>query len=491
MFRLQDLKVNSRTVKVHIGNGNFKEKTWKSLYVGDVVKVEKNEYFPSDILLLSSSYDDGICYVETMNLDGETNLKLKRCLEATLSLDHDVEFSNFKATIRCEDPNPSLYSFIGNFEFEDQMYALSPAQVLLRDSKLCNTEYIYGVVIFSGLDAKVGKNSTRSPSKRSRIERKMDHIIYTLFTMLFFISFISAVGSTVYTEFQMLNWWYLQPDGKDQFFNPKRPKWSGILQFVRALILYGYLIPVSLYVSIEVVKVLQAVLINSDIQMYDEETCNSAMARTSNLNEELGQVEMILSDKTGTLTCNQMEFRKCSISGVSYGGEVTEVDLAASQRMNADLEKYLLSVDESSSVSQSLDTFEFSVAEPSFRKLKTMSVGEDIKNPSNNNEKLARLGKESIVKGFNFKDYRLLNKSWINRPQSSDIAMFLRVLALCHTGIPVEDDNTGKLKYEAESPEEVSFLIASQEFGFQFYKRTQSVMVLKELNLSSGMEVER
>eukprot|EP00268_Persea_americana_P023564 TRINITY_DN23132_c0_g2_i2.p1 TRINITY_DN23132_c0_g2~~TRINITY_DN23132_c0_g2_i2.p1 ORF type:complete len:977 (+),score=213.52 TRINITY_DN23132_c0_g2_i2:372-3302(+) len=502
---LQDLKVNSRTVKVHIGNGNFKEKTWKSLHVGEVVKVEKNGYFPSDILLLSSSYDDGLCYVETMNLDGETNLKLKRCLDATLSLDHDVEFSSFKATIRCEDPNPNLYSFIGNLKFEDQIYALSPAQVLLKDTKLRNTEYIYGVVIFSGPDTKVVKNSTRSPSKRSSIERKMDLVIYVLFTMLTLISLISAVGSYVYTKFQMLNWWYLQPngkdplpdgkdsqpDGKDCFFDPKRPEWSGILPFVRALILYGYLIPISLYVSIEVVKVLQAMLINSDIKLYDEETGNSAMARTSNLNEELGQVEMILSDKTGTLTCNQMEFRKCSIAGASYGGEVTDVDLAASERMNANLEKNLFSIDESNSISQSLDIFDFSVAEISFRNLKITPDEEDIENPINKRKKLSRLGQNSIIKGFNFKDDCLLNKIWIKKPQSSDIAMFFRVLALCHTGIPAEDDNKGKLRYEAESPEEVAFLIASQEFGFQFCKRTQSVMVLRELDPSSGVEVDR
>ena len=76
---LQDIEMNSHMVKVHTGNGSFVNKPWKDL-VGGIVKVEKDQYFPSDLLLLSSSYDDGLCYVETMNLDGETNLKLKRCL---------------------------------------------------------------------------------------------------------------------------------------------------------------------------------------------------------------------------------------------------------------------------------------------------------------------------------------------------------------------------------------------------------------------------
>jgi len=173
----QDLNVNTRTVKARTGNGLFVDKLCSGLSVGDVVKVNKDEYFPSDLLLLSSSYEDGVCYVETLNLDRETNLKVKRCLEVTLDLNEDAKFSELKATIRCEDPNRSLYNFVGNLEFDNKMHPLSPSQVLLRDSKLRNTDYVYGVVIFSGHDTKVVGNSTTSPSKRSRLERKTDKVV--------------------------------------------------------------------------------------------------------------------------------------------------------------------------------------------------------------------------------------------------------------------------------------------------------------------------
>ncbi|KAF5180176.1 Phospholipid-transporting atpase [Thalictrum thalictroides] len=481
---IQDLKENSRMAKVHVENGIFVHKPWKSLCVGDVVKVEKNGYFPSDLLLISSSYEDGLCYVETMNLDGETNLKAKRSLEVTLALDEDMEFNNFKATICCEDPNPNLYSFVGNLEFQGDSYPLCPAQILLRDSKLRNTEYVYGVIIFSGMDTKVVQNSTRSPSKRSRVERKMDLVIYLLFSMLVFISLLTAVGSAYYTKYEMKTLWYLRPDDTDEYFNPSKPLLSGALQFIRALILYGYLIPISLYVSIEVVKVLQAMLINKDIELYDETTCKSVEARTSNLNEELGQVEIILTDKTGTLTCNQMEFRKCSIAGVSYGGEVSQVGLAATKIMNTELEKYSFYSEETDSTSQSFEMFEFSIADHKNQNDSQVSELAKITIPE------SPIG-ESVIKGFNFDDERLLNKNWINRSNIPDITMFFRVMALCHTGIPVDDDGTEKLKYEAESPEEVAFLIASQEFGFQFFQRTQSTMVLKEVNPASGGVVER
>ncbi|CAF2090058.1 probable phospholipid-transporting ATPase 8 [Brassica rapa] len=449
--RRQDIEANNRRVLVLSKNGEFSETKWKNLRVGDLVKVHKDEYFPADLLLLSSSYEDGVCYVETMNLDGETNLKLKHALEITSVEESSIK--NFRGgVIKCEDPNEHLYSFVGTLHYQGQQYPLSPQQMLLRDSKLRNTDFIVGVVVFTGHDTKVMQNATDPPSKRSKIERKMDKIVYILFSILIVIAFTGSVFFGIITrrdvtdDGKKMRRWYLRPDRTTVFYEPRRAVLASFFHFLTALMLYGYLIPISLYVSIEVVKVLQSIFINQDQEMYHEETDRPARARTSNLNEELGQVDTILSDKTGTLTCNSMEFVKCSISGTAYGRGMTEVELA-------------------------------------LRKQKGMSMrpqDDEIKaNPTKS------------VKGFNFWDERVVDGQWINQPNAELIQKFFRVLAICHTAIPDVDGESGEISYEAESPDEAAFVIASRELGFEFFARSQTHISLHEIDHVSGEKVDR
>ena len=280
-------------------------------------QVHGDEYFPADLILLSSSTAEGVAYIETMNLDGETNLKIKKGLEETWAFTEEG-VHKFSGHVECEQPNNSLYTFTGNLLLADEAgrvetLSLSPMQVLLRGSSLRNTTYITGVVFFSGHDTKVMMNGTEAPSKRSRLERQLDSVVLFMFFTLIVMCIIGSVNVATLTKNNGVSMWYLastDADVVDQY-NPSKPDLVGLENFVTLLILYSYLIPISLYVSIEMVKLVQSmVFINMDRKMYHRETDTPALARTSNLNEELGMVDTVLSDKTGTLTCNVMEFFK-------------------------------------------------------------------------------------------------------------------------------------------------------------------------------------
>uniref|UniRef100_A0A4W3IKH9 Phospholipid-transporting ATPase n=1 Tax=Callorhinchus milii TaxID=7868 RepID=A0A4W3IKH9_CALMI len=266
----------------------------------------------TDGVCLSPVEPQSMCYIQTSNLDGETNLKIRQGLHQTSEIKDIESLMKFYGKLECENPNRYLYEFIGNLYFANSStFPLGPDQILLRGAQLRNTQWVHGVVVYTGHDTKLMQNTIRAPIKLSNVEQITNMQILFLFCTLLFISLVCSVGSLIWNNSHYGMFWYLGLTGKasDNFgFN--------ILTFI---ILFNNLIPISLLVTLEVVKFVQALFINWDEDMIYEATNTPAVARTSTLNEELGQVKYIFSDKTGTLTCNVMVFKKCTVAGIAYG----------------------------------------------------------------------------------------------------------------------------------------------------------------------------
>ncbi|CAN6288228.1 unnamed protein product [Urochloa humidicola] len=427
-----DMSINNAHVDILQGQ-HWESTPWKRLQVGDIVRIKQDGYFPADVLFLSSTNPDGVCYIETANLDGETNLKIRKALEKTWDFVSPDRASGFKGEVQCEQPNNSLYTFTGNLIVDKQTIPLSPNQLLLRGCSLRNTEYIVGAVIFTGHETKVMMNSMNVPSKRSTLEKKLDKLILALFATLFSMCVIGAIGSGVFINDK---YFYLGLRGhvEDQF-NPKNRFVVTILTMFTLITLYSTIIPISLYVSIEMIKFIQCTqFINNDLHMYHAESDTPALARTSNLNEELGQVEYIFSDKTGTLTRNLMEFFKCSIGGEMYGTGITEIEKGGAERAGIRID----------------------------------------------DDEAKRSASAVHEKGFNFDDARLMRGAWRNEHNNEACKEFFRCLAICHTVLPEGEETPEKISYQAASPDEAALVAAAKNFGFFFYRRTPTTVMVRE-----------
>lgn len=411
-----DKALNNSKARILRGS-NFEETKWINVAVGDIIRVESEEPFPADLVLLASSEPEGLSYVETANLDGETNLKIKQAIPETSTLVSSSELSRLGGRIRSEQPNSSLYTYEATLTMQagggEKELPLNPEQLLLRGATLRNTLWIHGVVVFTGHETKLMRNATAAPIKRTKVERQLNMLVLVLVGMLLCLSIICSVGDLVMRKVRGDSLRYLDLD-------PTNTAGEIAKNFIRDMVtywvLFSALVPISLFVTLEMVKYWHGILINDDLDIYHDKTDTPANCRTSSLVEELGMVEYVFSDKTGTLTCNMMEFKQCSIAGIMYADDVPEDRRA------------------------------------------TMEDGVEV----------------------GVHNFKRLGENLKNHESAGAIDHFLALLSTCHTVIPERDEEKGgKIKFQAASPDEGALVQGALELGYKFIARKPRSVIIE------------
>ncbi|ODQ67908.1 phospholipid-translocating P-type ATPase [Nadsonia fulvescens var. elongata DSM 6958] len=283
--RKRDAEANNEQYDVVDRSQNISS---KDLKVGDLVRIHKDQRVPADMVLLTTSEHNGETFIRTDQLDGETDWKLRIACALTQSISID-RFSDILVTASA--PEKSIHNFLGKLNLEDSSVPLSVDNTLWANTVLASGTAI-GIIIYTGTDTRQARNTSKAGTKVGLLELEINNLSKILCACVFLLSFgLVAIGGF----------------GKDWYVN-----------VMRFLILFSTIIPVSLRVNLDMGKSVYAYQIEHD------KTIPDTIVRTSTIPEDLGRIEYLLTDKTGTLTQNDMELKKIHVGTVSYAGDAMD-----------------------------------------------------------------------------------------------------------------------------------------------------------------------
>ncbi|NXE98286.1 AT8B3 ATPase, partial [Menura novaehollandiae] len=421
-----DRNINNRPCEILSGK-SFRRQKWRDIRVGDIVRLRKDSVVPADLLLLCSSEPSSLCYVETADIDGETNLKFRQALLVThQELGSEESMAAFDGRVTCEEPNSRMHSFTGTLQWRGHSHSLDSDRVLLRGCRIRNTALCHGLVLYAGewFDSKIMRNCGKIKRKKTKLDRMMDRLVILIFLVLLVTSLGLAVASGFWARAFQEKHSYLAA-----LYKHTTPAQQAFLNFWGFTILLSIIIPMSMYITFEFIYLVNSCFINWDLEMYDAAKDIPAKARSTSLNDQLGQVEFLFSDKTGTLTQNIMSFKKCCVNGTIYGN---------------------------------LGWNKFGGAQGS---------GLTWQHPGEQTSDVC--------------DVTLLEAA--RRDSDPVLREFLRLLALCHT-VMVEDKGD-QLVYQAASPDEEALVLAARDLGYVFLARTQDTITIRELGRTRTYQV--
>jgi len=459
-----DKEQNSELTSTYT-DGKWENTTSGKLKIGELVEVLQDEAFPADLILLDSELPEGICYIETGTLDGEKSLKQKESPKETKGKFNedeekakDFELSGYAIV---DQPNPELYQLNGrmNLTFttnnsngqESYKIPLDAKQLLLKGAKLKNTRWIIGIVVYTGHNCKLMKNAKEPIMKFSSVEKLMNRGLVLIFIVQAVLCVLCAI----------LRGAYYYKNNLDKM--NKTPMSFGyteygyfvesFLNYFTYLLLLNTLIPISLIITLEIVKLIQGLFMKSDHLSYSKVRKKWLTPNSVSLNEECGLVDYIFSDKTGTLTCNKMEFKYCVIGDVCY------------QYMRGNLEENS-EKEENFRIEENITPFK---RYQMYRSIH--DEGDD--NDNNNNVKSNFLSKKKTI--------RLPKKTYLNyiiKSEDNSISLSLEktdsiqehfwyALSLCHT-CTVELNDKGLEEYICVSPDSIELVKAAKAQGWSY-----------------------
>lgn len=426
-------RIENNLLALVLVDGQFQEKKWKEIKVGEIIKISSSGSIPCDMVLLSTSDPTGVAYIQTINLDGESNLKTRYAKQETQM--KMPEKDSISGMIKCEKPNRNIYGFHANMEIDGKRVSLGPSNIILRGCELKNTSWAIGVAVYAGRETKAMLNNSGAPSKRSRLETRMNTEIIILSFFLIALCTLVSICAGVWLRHHKdeLNTipFYRKLDFSEaevEDYNYYGWGLEIVFTFLMSVIVYQVMIPISLYISMELVRVGQAYFMIQDTRMYDEASNARFQCRALNINEDLGQIKYVFSDKTGTLTENKMEFQCASIWGVDYGSGKSDSQEVAGYSVQDD-----------------------QVLRPKM-KVKVDPV--------------------------------LLNISKNGRPsdKGKHVDDFFLALAACNTIVPLavetSDPSVRLVDYQGESPDEQALVYAAAAYGFMLIERTSGHIVI-------------